>query len=209
MSAPVIQPQNGVERLGAFLFPIRGIPGILFLVVLVAPFGPMAGDRLLNWTLGPALLFFGEGMRVLSRRYIGRSSSTRTAKVSHLVTGGPYRFVRNPIYIGNLGILAGFGAMAGLWWAVAFFVPFCFVMYYFIASFESRIVVTNYPEEGGAYVASVPAWLPKLTPGPVTPSDSVPWSEVLRREGNTIVGILVGVAFLLCREMGWIGRFVG
>lgn len=209
MSAPIIQPQNSVERLGAFLFPIRGIPGIVFLVVLLVPFGPMAGETIPNWVLGIAALIFGEGMRVLSRRYIGRSSSTRTAKVSHLVTGGPYRFVRNPIYIGNLAILTGFGAMAGLWWTVAFFVPFCFVMYYFIASFESRIVVTNYPEEGGAYVASVPAWFPKLSPGPVTPSDPVPWAEVLKREGNTLVGIAIGIVFLFCREMGWIPRLLG
>lgn len=209
MSAPVIQPQNGVEKLGAFLFPIRGIPGILFLIVLLAPLGPIWGDRILHWTLGPVLLVFGEGMRVLSRRFIGRSSSTRTAKVSHLVTGGPYRFVRNPIYIGNLAILAGFGAMAGLWWAVAFFVPVCWLMYFFIASFESRIVVTNYPQEGGAYVASVNAWVPKFTPGPVTPSDPVPWAEVLKREGNTIVGIAVGIVFLACRAMDWIPRFVG
>ena len=34
----------------------------------------------------------------------------------HLVTGGPYRFTRNPIYVGNTLLMVGAGLMSGIVW---------------------------------------------------------------------------------------------
>lgn len=209
MAQEKTEPQTAVERIGALLFPLRGIPGILFGLAIALPLGTPAGDLMLNWPVGLALLGAGEGMRLLSRRYIGRSSSTRTAKVSRLVTGGPYRFVRNPIYLGNLGILAGFGGVAGLWWTAALFLPIVLGIYVLIAAYESRIVLACHPEEGAAYLSAVPAWIPSFTAASVPASDPLPWNEVFRREGSTFFGILLGIAFLLARQMEWIpGRFL-
>ncbi len=204
MSHETVAPQNSTERLGAFLFPLRGIPGILFLLVLLLGVGTKQGETIWNWSLGLILLLWGEWMRVYSRRFIGRSSSTRTAKVSHLVTGGPYRYVRNPIYLGNLGILAGFSVISGLWWTLPVFLPTVLILYILIASYENRIVVTRYPEEGIAFSQAVPAWLPRLSPAPIEDSDRVAWKEVFRREGNTLFGIGIALTFLLVRELGWI-----
>jgi len=204
MPPTVAEPQTAIERVGKALFPFRGIPGIVFFLLLLLGVGPKATYSMPWQITGLLCLGFGEWMRLISRRYIGRSSSTRKVKVSRLVTGGPYRHVRNPIYVGNLFILIGFGFTSGFLWTVAVFFPLMTVYYYLIATFECRMVLHNFPEEGQKFVDTVPAWIPSLTPKPVKASEPVPWAEVFRREGNTLLGIGIALLVLAVRELGWI-----
>ena len=81
-------------------------------------------------TWGLALIALGEAVRLWAASHIGRISRTREAGVGALVTSGPYRFVRNPLYVGNTMMAAGFGALShpalALAWGVltaAFYVP--------------------------------------------------------------------------------------
>jgi hypothetical protein len=82
---------------------------------------------------------------------------------SRLVADGPYRYVRNPLYFGNILLAIGFGLMAGR-------IGFAILVLGMIA-FDYRLILQ---EEAGiaasqgdsfrAYCAAVPRLLPALRP---------------------------------------------
>jgi len=57
-----------------------------------------------EWGVGLALAALGETVRVWAAGYL--------IKTKELITGGPYAFVRNPLYLGRLLILCGVGIAA-------------------------------------------------------------------------------------------------
>lgn len=85
--------------------PIQALGG-RFLPVAVWPF----------W-VGAVLTLAGLLFTVWARLHLGRNwSGTVTVKQDHdLITGGPYRFVRHPIYTGLLVALIGFALARGEW----------------------------------------------------------------------------------------------
>src|SRR6516164_3980190 len=81
---------------------------ILVLVIVLIRFGVFRGRGVNTdpWRAGPGLFLFamGLGFAVWARVHIGRNWGTpMTQKVEpELVTSGPYRLVRHPIYSGIL-----------------------------------------------------------------------------------------------------------
>jgi protein-S-isoprenylcysteine O-methyltransferase Ste14 len=79
---------------------------------------------------GLLILLFGGSTLLLSRRLIGRYGGTRIAiEDDHrLVTTGPYRYIRHPIYLGMLCLFAGYFIALGsllvtlVWTMVLFWV---------------------------------------------------------------------------------------
>jgi protein-S-isoprenylcysteine O-methyltransferase Ste14 len=186
--------------IGAVFFSLRGLPGLALAAAIVARYlmaPPPPPDRVAVLA-GLVALGGGEAMRLWSRRYIGRRSSTKRARVRILITGGPFALVRNPIYIGNIGLAVGFPLLARLPWLAALSLVAHAIVYGVAASHERDILLQQHPDDGEQYVRSVPAWIPR--PGKrceVAPSGPVPWSEVLMRERNVLLGVMSGVLLLV------------
>lgn len=96
------------------------LTGILFCVPARAV--GFLGDRILpaapwQFALAAGLTAAGLLFSVWARRYLGSNwSATVTIKHDHeLVTGGPYRIVRHPIYTGLLLALLGSAIALGQW----------------------------------------------------------------------------------------------
>src|SRR6202162_6426541 len=113
--APVIvsqtQPEQrdpaGIVRVGGWLFRHRTMtPVPLALAVLLVP-ESRAGGPVALAVLGAVLAAVGEGIRLWGVRHIGAISRTRSDRLGPLVASGPFAFVRNPLYLGNLGVSAG------------------------------------------------------------------------------------------------------
>lgn len=74
------------------------------------------------WTwVGIGAFVAGEGLRVWSMAVLGDRWTTRVVVLpaAPLVTRGPYRFLRHPIYVGVSLFLAGFCVAFGLWASLA------------------------------------------------------------------------------------------
>jgi protein-S-isoprenylcysteine O-methyltransferase Ste14 len=164
---------------------------VLFLVLQArpSPFGV---------TVGFALAAIGEAIRFWAAGYL--------LKTQELVTSGPYRYTRNPLYLGRLFIFTGLCVMAALPyygnWIVLVLGWAIFFGYYLPR--KERVEPTRLREVHGEayerYFHAVPALFPRLTPYPE--GAAIGWSSdrMLRnREQWMVLGILMISLFLLWR----------
>ncbi|HZT86236.1 MAG TPA: isoprenylcysteine carboxylmethyltransferase family protein [Gaiellaceae bacterium] len=110
--------------------------------------------------IGLLLLALGLGFAVWARLHIGRNWGTPMTRKDEpeLVTGGPYRLVRHPIYAGVL--TAGIGTAVGLswWWLAA--VGLAAVYFVYSAAVEERYLTEQFPDEYRLYKRSTRMLLP-------------------------------------------------
>jgi protein-S-isoprenylcysteine O-methyltransferase Ste14 len=113
--------------------------------------------------IGLAVLVAGLLVTVWARRHLGRNwSGTITVKEEHsLVRGGPYRYVRHPIYSGL--ILALIGTVIGIGdWRALIGAALIAVSFAIKLSFEERMLAPVFGEQLVRYRAEVPALFPHI-----------------------------------------------
>jgi protein-S-isoprenylcysteine O-methyltransferase len=149
-------PQLG-QRLGlmfaivaAFLLPHLPI----FRFVNFAPVNPALS------VVGTILCAGGMAFLVWGRRTLGGNwSQIVTAKQRHeLVTSGPYRFVRNPMYTGGLIACLGSAIVAGGAWV--FLLILLGAIFLWRVGAEDRLMTRQFPGEYPAYKQRTKALIP-------------------------------------------------
>jgi len=108
---------------------------------------------------GNALLAAGTAWSVWSLRSLGRNLSV-LAQARDLADGGPYRWVRHPLYTGEIVSSLGLAVTAGTLAALAVWLGFCFLQVY-RALREEQVLVRALPGYRG-YQARTAALLPGL-----------------------------------------------
>jgi protein-S-isoprenylcysteine O-methyltransferase Ste14 len=80
----------------------------------------VAGGVLWPYLLGLGLMVAGVGLRVWSIAVLGRwfQYQITIQPGQHVVTSGPYRYVRHPSYTGLVLVLAGIGLASGDVWSL-------------------------------------------------------------------------------------------
>lgn len=128
---------------------------ILVVVVVLVRLGVFRGHRgsadPVREVVGVVVFFAGIGLAVWARVTIGRNwGMPMTQKNSaELVTGGPYRLIRHPIYSGIL--LAGVGTGVALDWMWLGAVLIAGIYFVYAAGVEERYLETQFPETYPAY----------------------------------------------------------
>ncbi len=103
--------------------------------------------------VGFALIFLGTLLRLWSASY--------HAATMNLITIGPYRYVRHPIYVANFLIGLGLCLMVGSWIVLFSFLGLYIAIYTFIImSEEKRFLRSNYTELYASYRKQVFCFLP-------------------------------------------------
>jgi protein-S-isoprenylcysteine O-methyltransferase Ste14 len=78
-----------------------------------------------------------------------------------LVPQGPYRWVRNPMYLGALLVLVGFGLWRGSLAMILLAVPAAVVAHLFVVFYEEPTLTRRFGLQYVAYQALVNRWVPK------------------------------------------------
>lgn len=90
-----------------------------------------------------------------------------------LTTAGPYRFVRNPLYFGNMLLAISIGSL-GPPPAFVLVVALNLVVAYRLIHIEERFLRSEHGEAYARYCAAVPRLLPRLTPAKLPPDPRKP-----------------------------------
>jgi protein-S-isoprenylcysteine O-methyltransferase Ste14 len=154
--------------ISAFVFGKRGALLALPAVALAAFGKPSA----FSIAAGLPLAFAGEVVRMWAVGYSGVTTRGDTVTAPALVTAGPYAYVRNPLYVGNVLTAAGFaiaftgknsaparcvlvgGSLAAMLGVYAVIVPH-----------EEGYLRTTFGAAFDDYCARVPRVVPALEPG--------------------------------------------
>ena len=133
---------------------------IIFVLARALPFRPHANHSPWMAAVGLVLFVMGLGLAIWARINLGRNwGMPMTEKDDpELVTSGPYRWIRNPIYSGL--ILAMIGTAIGV--SVDWLVVVALVGGYFVYSaiMEQRFMAEKFPATYPAYRASTKMLIP-------------------------------------------------
>jgi protein-S-isoprenylcysteine O-methyltransferase Ste14 len=127
------------------------------LLALLYPRG-MAGHAREFWVAG--LFIFGLGMwgRVWAQQHL----HFRLRDVDNALTRtGPYRWVRNPIYISNTLLCVGLTVFSENLWLVPVTVAWCLGFYTIVIKEEEERLLELYGTPYGDYLRETSRWLPR------------------------------------------------
>jgi len=126
--------------------------------------GPRIETGLISWLAIP--LWLAGSLVILacfwSFTFTGRGTPLPTDPPKALVITGPYRYVRNPIYVGVLLIFLGHFLWFG-YWALAIYTGFAFLgVHLFIVLYEEPTLKRKFGAAYEDYLKKVPRWIPKV-----------------------------------------------
>jgi protein-S-isoprenylcysteine O-methyltransferase Ste14 len=152
--------------------------------------------------LGVVFALAGESLRFFTLGQVpeGTSGQGYALEASALNTRGPYAHVRNPLYLGNLGICAGLSLVANNAWTYAIGLGFFSIEYFFIIRAEESFLREKYGKRFEDYESSVPRWIPRFAAVNAGRLRSTfDWARALKKEHNPFALWASGMLLLF----GW------
>jgi protein-S-isoprenylcysteine O-methyltransferase Ste14 len=94
----------------------------------------------------------------------GIGTPAPVAPPEHLVVGGLYRHLRNPMYVALAATIIGQAALLGRPALLLYALLFMVAVATFVRVYEEPVLTERFGSEYEAYRAAVPAWRPRLHP---------------------------------------------
>ena len=147
--------------------------------LVIAP-GTVAG--LLPWWItgwrmagGPLVLKLAGGLLILAglallvdcfSRFVvqGHGTPAPVAPPENLVVAGPYRRVRNPMYVAIVAMILGQAALLGALRLLGYAALVWTGFHIFVVVYEEPTLRRHFPAGYAAFSAAVPRWIPRLSP---------------------------------------------
>ncbi|MDL2298497.1 isoprenylcysteine carboxylmethyltransferase family protein [Synergistaceae bacterium OttesenSCG-928-D05] len=144
------------KKIGQIAFKLRGaFWGVFAAGVLIFP----GTFELRRFILGLVILLAGQALRLWAAGYIPKYR-TEVIGAPVLVTWGPYKWVRNPLYAGN-GIMGlGWALMVGWGWVIAFTIAFLLLYCLIVIPAEEEFLEEKFGEAYRDFKRNVPALIP-------------------------------------------------
>lgn len=125
-------------------------------IVRPAGIGPLQVAGLTILALGGAIALWC----ILTFALIGKGTPAPFDPPRKLVVAGPYRWVRNPMYIGAGGVLVGTALFYESAALVAFAAGFCLAAHLFVVFYEEPTLERTFGAQYADYRNAVQRWVP-------------------------------------------------
>ena len=143
---------------------------------------------------GCGIAFLGLSLRALAAGYLEKGRS--------LATRGPYRYTRNPLYLGSFFMGVGFAIAAGSWALGLAFLVFFLLVYWPVMRREGDFLRRQYREAYDRYAASASLFFPTFVAAlqggrSFAPEEKFRWERYRKNhEYEAALGYLTGVVIL-------------
>jgi protein-S-isoprenylcysteine O-methyltransferase Ste14 len=131
-------------------------------------------------------------------------ASGHIRKEKKLAVTGPYRFSRNPLYLGNFILGLGIAWGTRSWWCLGIFLGYFLFFYPAVILEEHERMRCLFPADYAAYHKRVPTFFPTFKPFPST--DGSCWSLSLYKkngEYRALLGTVTVWAIFVAKWWAW------
>ena len=160
-----------------------------------------------GWLADPTILsIFGSLPLSIAGLLLRAWAAGHLAKNQELATGGPYGYLRNPLYLGTLMVAAGLVVAAQRWELAILFAAVFGLVYLPVIELEEQHLRKLFPSYS-EYAQSVPSLWPKLS-RVITPE--LPGGRfqiplyMKNQEYQALLGYIAGVVFLVWKSFSGI-----
>lgn len=153
------------------------IGSVLFLMLAPGVIAGLVPYWLTGWRMGPGplllrilgVLVIAGGLALLLEcfgRFVvqGRGTPAPIAPPEQLVVSGPYRRVRNPMYVAVTAMILGQAALFCDLRLVGYAALIWTAFHLFVLAYEEPTLRRSFPRDYAAFFAAVPRWIPRLVP---------------------------------------------
>ncbi|MEP0861045.1 MAG: isoprenylcysteine carboxylmethyltransferase family protein [Ignavibacterium sp.] len=189
-----------MKKLAELFFRYRSYTPIPFLIVMII----FENASVASLISGFIIALIGEAIRLWGVSWAGSETRT-TGKVggTYLIISGPFAYVRNPLYVGNILIYLGLGIMSFALFpylqiiALLFFI----IQYYLIVKAEEEYLFSTFGEQYKKYFNNVPRFFPRFTPHRDSSVEQPPFKikEGLKSERRTLQALFVVSLLILIK----------
>jgi protein-S-isoprenylcysteine O-methyltransferase Ste14 len=106
--------------------------------------------------LGGFLLLMGSAITSFRRR---RTSVLPFRPATTLVIAGPYRYTRNPMYLGAALLVLALGFWLNTWWPILLLIPTLVIIQRYVIGREEGYMRRRFGAEYDAYTRQVRRWI--------------------------------------------------
>ena len=186
------------SKIGNFFFKIRSFTPIPFILALLY-FAKPAWHTVV---IGIPFIVAGEFLRIWAVGYAGASTRARTLGAARdLVTTGPYRYVRNPLYLGNFLLSLGVCLVANVYWLVAVLIVGYFCQYLPIIALEEAYLLESCGSLYQTYRERVPRFIPQFRSYPDPSTHDFSFARAIKSEKRTLTAIVCVVGLIFARQI--------
>lgn len=194
--------------IGNFFFKYRNWLFIVFYALLFVPgvpqlFTPENVGKNYYWypiIIGLIITIAGQAIRAatIGLAYIVRGGKNKKVYAEELVTTGIFAHCRNPLYVGNILMLAGVGILSNSLLYVIIMMPFFIFIYQAIVRAEEHFLANKFGEQFKIYCAAVNRWFPNFRGINKTfHSMHFKWKRYISKEHTTTFIWLCGIVLIL------------
>ena len=164
-----------MQSISSILFKYRSYTPIPFLILMLVFYNA----NIWSLIVGFVIALTGESIRLWGVSWTG--SETRTtgaAGGTFLIISGPFAYVRNPLYIGNILLYLGLGIMSFALFPYLQIVAICFFLwqYHLIIKYEEKYLQNKFGNDYIDYIKNVRSIIPRITPYKNSAVDQPPFN---------------------------------